>query len=309
MVRRVLSELDGTTHPGEDHKGAAASTSAGVDAASPRGGFPWIRVAGRRLKGWVVVDLMCCPGTLVTGASRKEGATRTLKGTSGFHRLGDWCANTCESLAMELRPGNAGAGQRWFPPDAFFNALGRDNAEAEDHIRTGKVIGLHKLPHSHGRSMNARQTLAVALERLAPSAAPVRQRRPGRRRFGHHCASAPTTCLPAWPATPAVAACALSRPGPGHRRSPQLEAAHSASGQSLMAGIAPTRTRKESSQSVSGPVDPAQSWRGATDRPTPAKDSTGVTAGSISDRTPLTNRGSLQEDPKSAHQNRPPGDV
>ena len=27
----------------------------------------------------------------------------------GFHPLGAWCANTAESLAMLLRPGNAGS--------------------------------------------------------------------------------------------------------------------------------------------------------------------------------------------------------
>lgn len=27
----------------------------------------------------------------------------------GFHPLGAWCANTAESLAMELRPRNAGS--------------------------------------------------------------------------------------------------------------------------------------------------------------------------------------------------------
>lgn len=70
------------------------------------GGFPWLTVAGRRLKGWIVVDL---DATLITSASRKEGAAATFKGTFGFHPLGGWCANTGESLAMELRPGNAGA--------------------------------------------------------------------------------------------------------------------------------------------------------------------------------------------------------
>ncbi|MYV44821.1 transposase, partial [Streptomyces sp. SID2888] len=60
----------------------------------------------RRLTGWIVVDL---DATVITSASRKEGAAATFKGTFGFHPLGGWCANTGESLAMELRPGNAGA--------------------------------------------------------------------------------------------------------------------------------------------------------------------------------------------------------
>ncbi|MER5433689.1 IS1380 family transposase [Streptomyces sp. NPDC002588] len=70
------------------------------------GGFPHLTVAGRRLKGWIVVDL---DATVITSASRKEGAAGTFKGTFGFHPLAGWCANTGESLAMELRPGNAGA--------------------------------------------------------------------------------------------------------------------------------------------------------------------------------------------------------
>ncbi|MEV6297418.1 transposase [Streptomyces sp. NPDC051896] len=67
------------------------------------GGFPHLTVAGRTLKGWIVVDLDA------TSASRKEGAAGTFKGTFGFHPLGGWCVNTGESLAMELRPCNAGA--------------------------------------------------------------------------------------------------------------------------------------------------------------------------------------------------------
>ncbi|MGD0064176.1 MAG: hypothetical protein ABSB76_12135 [Streptosporangiaceae bacterium] len=39
----------------------------------------------------------------------KEGAGATYKSGFGFHPLGNWCANTGESLAMELRPGSAGS--------------------------------------------------------------------------------------------------------------------------------------------------------------------------------------------------------
>lgn len=70
------------------------------------GGFPWIQTAGRRLKGWIVLDL---DATIITAASKKQRAAPTFKGTFGFHPLAAWCANTGESLAMELRPGNAGA--------------------------------------------------------------------------------------------------------------------------------------------------------------------------------------------------------
>jgi hypothetical protein len=69
-------------------------------------GFPWLAVAGKVLSGWVVIDL---DATLITAHSDKQGAAATFKRGFGFHPLGAWCANTGESLAMLLRPGNAGS--------------------------------------------------------------------------------------------------------------------------------------------------------------------------------------------------------
>src|SRR6266568_869922 len=69
-------------------------------------GFPWLAIAGKVLAGWLVIDL---DGTLITARSDKEGAAPTFKMGYGFHPLGAWCANTAESLAMLLRPGNAGS--------------------------------------------------------------------------------------------------------------------------------------------------------------------------------------------------------
>jgi Transposase DDE domain group 1 len=69
-------------------------------------GFPWLEVAAKLLAGWLVIDL---DGTLITARSDKEGAAPTFKMGYGFHPLGAWCANTAESLAMLLRPGNAGS--------------------------------------------------------------------------------------------------------------------------------------------------------------------------------------------------------
>ncbi|MGW7674515.1 hypothetical protein ACWGJX_47015 [Streptomyces sp. NPDC054775] len=37
----------------------------------------------------------------------------------------------------------------------FLDALHRDHAEVEDRIRTGKAMGLHHLPPTHGRSTQA----------------------------------------------------------------------------------------------------------------------------------------------------------
>ncbi|MEV0495874.1 transposase [Streptomyces atratus] len=90
------------------------------------GGFPFLTVAGRTLTGWIVVDL---DATVITSASKKEGAAATFKRTFGFHPLAGWCANTGESLAMELRAGNAGANT------------------VEDHLRVLTAC-LDQIPHS-----------------------------------------------------------------------------------------------------------------------------------------------------------------
>jgi hypothetical protein len=74
--------------------------------AARASGFPWLEIAGRVLRGWVVIDM---DATLVTAHSPKEKAAATYKSGFGFHPPGCWCANTDESLAMELRPGNAGS--------------------------------------------------------------------------------------------------------------------------------------------------------------------------------------------------------
>ncbi|MET8130013.1 IS1380 family transposase [Streptomyces sp. NPDC005065] len=90
------------------------------------GGFPYPTVAGRYLKGWLVIDM---DATIITAASKKQGATSTFKGSFGHHPLAAWLANTDECLAMELRAGNAGANT------------------VEDHLR---VLGaaLEQIPHS-----------------------------------------------------------------------------------------------------------------------------------------------------------------
>jgi hypothetical protein len=40
------------------------------------GGFPWLTVAGKRLTGWIVIDL---DATIITSASKKQGARATFK--------------------------------------------------------------------------------------------------------------------------------------------------------------------------------------------------------------------------------------
>ncbi|MFD0507482.1 IS1380 family transposase [Streptomyces chiangmaiensis] len=70
------------------------------------GGFPWLTVAGKHLHRWIVIDM---DATIITAASKKEGASATWKKTFGFHPLAAWCANTGECLAMWLRTGGAGS--------------------------------------------------------------------------------------------------------------------------------------------------------------------------------------------------------
>ncbi|WP_233273207.1 transposase [Streptomyces broussonetiae] len=70
------------------------------------GGFPWLSVVGKRLTGWIIIDI---DATIIASASKKAGAAATFKRTFGFHPLAAWCANTQECLAMLLREGNAGA--------------------------------------------------------------------------------------------------------------------------------------------------------------------------------------------------------
>lgn len=69
------------------------------------GGFPWIRVDGRPLTGWTVLDI---DASFVPAHSDKEGAEPHRKGF-GLHPLLMFCDNTDEHLVCRLRPGSAGA--------------------------------------------------------------------------------------------------------------------------------------------------------------------------------------------------------
>ncbi len=71
-----------------------------------RGGLPASRVADTDLGDTVVLDV---DATLVTTHSEKENAASTFKRGFGYHPLGVWCDNTQESMALMLRPGNAGS--------------------------------------------------------------------------------------------------------------------------------------------------------------------------------------------------------
>jgi hypothetical protein len=74
--------------------------------AATAAGFPWLVIAGKTLRDWVIIDM---DATLITAHSEKEGAAPTFKMGFGFHPLAAWCANTRECLAMLMRGGNAGS--------------------------------------------------------------------------------------------------------------------------------------------------------------------------------------------------------
>lgn len=105
-VRRALEELDETALRRIAKARAQVRARVWELFARRPQGFPWLCVAGKLLTGWVVIDM---DATLITAHSDKQGAAATFKKGYGHHPLGAWCANTAESLAMLLRPGNAGS--------------------------------------------------------------------------------------------------------------------------------------------------------------------------------------------------------
>ncbi len=96
--------------------------------------LPVSRVADGDLGDTVVLDV---DATLLTAHSDKEHAAPTFKGGFGFHPIAVWCDNTSECLAIELRPGNAGA-----------------NTTA-DHI-TVLAAAIGQVPAKHRRSILVR---------------------------------------------------------------------------------------------------------------------------------------------------------
>jgi hypothetical protein len=105
-VRRTLELADDTTLRKAARARATIRAHVWELIAKTPTGFPWLAIAGKTLTGWLVIDM---DATLITAHSDKEGAAPTFKKGYGFHPLGAWLANTAESLAMLLRPGNAGS--------------------------------------------------------------------------------------------------------------------------------------------------------------------------------------------------------
>lgn len=74
--------------------------------ADRHGQIPPSRVADRDLGKTIVIRM---DASIVIAHSDKEQAAGTFKGTFGHHPLTAWCDNTSESLALQLRKGNAGS--------------------------------------------------------------------------------------------------------------------------------------------------------------------------------------------------------
>ena len=104
-VRRTLELADPRTLDKIARVRAAVRAHAWQLIRATPAGFPWLAIAGKLLAGWLVIDL---DATLITAHSDKKGPPHVEVGY-GFHPLGAWLANTAESLAMLLRPGNAGS--------------------------------------------------------------------------------------------------------------------------------------------------------------------------------------------------------
>jgi len=103
---RTLEEIDAKTREEIGKARTRVRVRVWALLEAREAGFPWITVLGKQLTGWVVIDM---DATVITAASKKEGAAGTFKKTFGHHPLAAWCGNTLECLAMMLRPGNAGS--------------------------------------------------------------------------------------------------------------------------------------------------------------------------------------------------------
>jgi hypothetical protein len=82
----------------------------------------------------VLVSRIRMDATIQIAHSVKEGAAGTFKGSWGHHPLTAWCDNTGESLALRLRPGNAGSNT------------------ASDHIEV-LAEAIAQIPAAHRRDM------------------------------------------------------------------------------------------------------------------------------------------------------------
>ncbi|MFI8093949.1 transposase [Streptomyces sp. NPDC086080] len=96
------------------------------------GGFPYLTVAGRHLKGWIVLGM---DATVITAASRKQGATGTFKGTFGFQ---------CAMRRSDVSPAQPGGTWEEVPgPDDLPDP---ETVTGQEHVRK-----LTAAPRRYGR--------------------------------------------------------------------------------------------------------------------------------------------------------------
>ena len=105
-VRRTLELADPATLDKIARARAAVRAHVWQLVCATPAGFPWLAIAGKLLAGWLVIDL---DATLITARSDKEGAAPDVQVRVWLPSTGGLVANTAESLAMLLRPGNAGS--------------------------------------------------------------------------------------------------------------------------------------------------------------------------------------------------------
>jgi hypothetical protein len=105
-VWRTLSQCDGVALAQISKARAKVRAHVWGLVTARHGGIPPAKAAGRDLGKVTVVRP---DATVVVAHSDKQQAKGTFKGTFGHHPLTAWCDSTGESLAVMLRPGNAGS--------------------------------------------------------------------------------------------------------------------------------------------------------------------------------------------------------
>lgn len=151
-IRRLLAGIDDNAFAALARARATARRIVWTWLALRPGGFPWLTVAGKHLQRWVIVDI---DATIITAASRKEGASATFKRTYGFHPLAAWCANTQECLAMMLRTGSAGSNTATDHITTLDEALAQNphSSSAKILVRLDGAGATHDL-HKHMEKLN-----------------------------------------------------------------------------------------------------------------------------------------------------------
>jgi hypothetical protein len=126
-------------------------------------GPPVAKAAGRDISpGIIVLDV---DSTIVLAHSDKEGAAATYKHTFGFHPILVTCDNTGELLAIQLRPGNAGANTAVDHLDVLTQAVAQIPADHRRHllIRADSAAASHAVLDWLHRRNTARRRVEYSI--------------------------------------------------------------------------------------------------------------------------------------------------